>query len=198
MTPPRNVVVLALSCSSLLIAACGTSPEEPARRGTDRLLRLPSAAVPSAPPAALPTLTGGSTDDLPVVEGLPPPPPPPPQQPELPSDVLFDTGSALLKPEGVTFVQAYAVDLLQSFPTATVRLVGHTDSRGSDAENLDLSLARAQAVLEQFVIAGFPRDRVSAAGAGEGRPLQPDTSAEGNYDESVGQSNRRVEVQVSV
>lgn len=180
---------------ALLTGACAGTADAP-RLGSGRDLRMPTGDLPSAAPVTLPSVSG-TTNDLPVVRGLAPPPPPPVLKP-FPSDLLFATRSAVLTPEGVAFVQSYARHLLKDFPTASVRLVGHTDSRGTDADNVELSLSRARAVLEQFALAGFARDRLSAVGAGEGRPVKPDTSAAGVYDERLGSVNRRVEVQVRV
>lgn len=180
-----------------VLAGCGGA-EDPPRLVADRDLRLPVGAPAGASAPDLPAYSG-STDDLPIVAGIPPveiPPPPPPPEPLPPSDVLFATGSAVLTPAGITSVQDYARRLLRSRPQARVRLVGHTDSRGTTASNLELSLLRARAVLQQFVAAGFDPSRVTAAGAGEGRPLSPDTAATGVYDEARGRGNRRVEVQV--
>ena len=52
-----------------------------------------------------------------------------------------------------------------------VRVEGHTDSRGNDARNLDLSQRRANSVMEYLVSHGVDASRLEAVGYGETRPL---------------------------
>jgi outer membrane protein OmpA-like peptidoglycan-associated protein len=68
-----------------------------------------------------------------------------------------------------------------------VAIEGHTDDRGRDARNLDLSNRRAQSVMRFLVEHGIPADRLTAQGFGETRPAAPNTTSEGRA------QNRRVE-----
>ncbi len=65
---------------------------------------------------------------------------------------------------------------------------GHTSSEGTDEYNQRLSERRAQAVVAELVKRGIPRERPSAAGIGERRPIAS------NDNESGRAMNRRVEV----
>jgi len=66
-------------------------------------------------------------------------------------------------------------------------LEGHTDSRGSDAYNIDLSTRRAAAVKQKLAADyGIDADRISAVGYGESRPIASNQTAEGRA------RNRRV------
>jgi outer membrane protein OmpA-like peptidoglycan-associated protein len=67
---------------------------------------------------------------------------------------------------------------------------GHTDSRGPDHKNMELSLARADAVRAYLVSQGVPSDRIRAEGLGESRPVADNNTAEGRA------NNRRVEIVV--
>lgn len=116
--------------------------------------------------------------------------------PVIPSDVLFDTGSAELKPEATPYLTELAEDIEERHPGATLRFVGHTDSRGSEAVNLDLSRRRAEAVLEWFVVHGFQRSRLTALGAGESELQGPDFDEHGRFDDEAGARNRRVEIEI--
>jgi outer membrane protein OmpA-like peptidoglycan-associated protein len=68
---------------------------------------------------------------------------------------------------------------------------GHTDDRGSDTANQQLSQSRADAVRSFLVERGMPPDRVQAVGKGESAPLTGNDTSEGRA------TNRRVEVVVS-
>lgn len=61
------------------------------------------------------------------------------------------------------------VDLLKNNPTVSIELQSHTDSRGGDAFNLELSQKRAQSVVDYLVSRGISRSRLVAKGYGETR-----------------------------
>ncbi len=65
---------------------------------------------------------------------------------------------------------------------------GHTDSRGSESSNQDLSYRRAQTVRDYLVERGVPSEKIKAAGYGKSRPVADNASAEGRA------NNRRVEI----
>jgi outer membrane protein OmpA-like peptidoglycan-associated protein len=65
---------------------------------------------------------------------------------------------------------------------------GHTDSRGSDSYNLDLSERRAQSVRDYLVTRGVSANHCRAVGYGESRPVADNRTAEGRA------NNRRVEI----
>jgi outer membrane protein OmpA-like peptidoglycan-associated protein len=68
-----------------------------------------------------------------------------------------------------------------------IRVEGHTDDRGAEKANLDLSQRRAQAVVAYLVRKGVAAARLEAAGFGEARPIAPNDTAENRG------RNRRVE-----
>jgi outer membrane protein OmpA-like peptidoglycan-associated protein len=108
----------------------------------------------------------------------------------LPEAVLFDFGSAGLRPEAES-VLAGVVDLFRQQPRAQAEVAGHSDSVGSTAFNQSLSQARAGAVVSWLVDHGVPADRLRAAGYGATRPVA------GNATEDDRRRNRRVEITVS-
>lgn len=105
-------------------------------------------------------------------------------------DVLFDTGRAELK-AGATRTVDQLVAFLKDNPERTLAIEGYTDSVGSDAYNLRLSEARAQAVQSALTQRGVAAARISAKGLGEVSPVASNDTAEGR------QRNRRVEVVIS-
>ena len=80
-----------------------------------------------------------------------------------------------------------AVKTLNRYEGVDVRIEGHTDSVGSEAYNLLLSQRRADAVRDYLVRQGIPASRLSTSGMGEARPVAPNETAEGRF------QNRRVE-----
>ncbi|HVX67145.1 MAG TPA: OmpA family protein [Bryobacteraceae bacterium] len=106
------------------------------------------------------------------------------------SDVLFDTGSATLRP-GAREKLARVAGILQAQPGLRLEVEGHTDSVGSEEYNQRLSERRAEAVREYLVGQGLPPDSVAARGFGKDNPVASNATASGR------QQNRRVEMVVS-
>lgn len=108
----------------------------------------------------------------------------------LSGSVLFRTDEATLLPEAQTRLNQVA-DALLTKPKRTLVVEGHTDSRGDDGHNLDLSQRRADAVRSYLVSRGYDTALVVAKGIGEARPIADNTSPEGMA------NNRRVEIIIS-
>lgn len=109
----------------------------------------------------------------------------------LPGGVLFPSGGSTLSASAKVALGQVA-DALVAQPTETKILIeGHTDDRGSDTSNQQLSQARADSVRAFLIERGLPSDRVEAVGKGESSPIAGNDSSEGRA------TNRRVEVVVS-
>ena len=109
---------------------------------------------------------------------------------EIPSDVSFDSGSAQIKPNLRPVLDRFATTLNQN-PVTTVRIIGHTDNRGSDAINNPLSVNRAAATRDYLVDRGVQAGRISIDGRGSREPLADNSTADGRA------RNRRVEIFVA-
>jgi outer membrane protein OmpA-like peptidoglycan-associated protein len=103
--------------------------------------------------------------------------------------VHFDTAKATLKPESYGALSDL-IDYMTAKETAEIELSGHTDDKGDDQKNLELSQARAKAVKKYLVKKGIAEGRIKAVGYGETKPIAPNTTAFGR------QQNRRTEVKI--
>jgi chemotaxis protein MotB len=118
-----------------------------------------------------------------------------------PADVLFDSGSADLKPEATPQIDKLA-DALKQLETQippdiawVLRIDGHTDIKPitnvNFPSNWELSSARAISVVRYLIDHGIPANRLVAAGFGEFQPLDP-----GDSDEALAK-NRRIELKLT-
>ena len=106
----------------------------------------------------------------------------------LSGSVIFASGKADLLPGARAKLNQVAIALAESDPQQKIVVEGHTDSRGSDALNQDLSARRAAAVRNYLVSKGLAPERVVAQGLGPSRPISDNETAEGRA------NNRRVEL----
>lgn len=84
--------------------------------------------------------------------------------------------------------------IMHENPTLTIELASHTDSRGNDEYNMNLSQNRAQAAVDYLVSRGISRSRMEAKGYGESRLIYGKDGA--TITETQHQANRRTEFTV--
>lgn len=89
------------------------------------------------------------------------------------AEVLFDYDSSTLKP-GAYGELARVATVLNKYPQTTIRVEGHTDSKGSEDYNQKLSERRAEAVRDALIQQGVDDSRIEAAGYGETQPISSD------------------------
>ncbi len=101
--------------------------------------------------------------------------------------ILFDVNSDKIKPESAGVLKEIA-DVLKENEAIKIKIIGHTDSDGKDADNLSLSKRRAAAVKKILETDyGIEGSRMQTDGKGESAPVVPNTTKEGKA------QNRRVE-----
>jgi outer membrane protein OmpA-like peptidoglycan-associated protein len=88
------------------------------------------------------------------------------------------------------------VALLQAYPNMHIELIAHTDSRGSEKYNLDLSRDRANSAMQYLVSRGIASSRVKASGMGKAQ-LRNGCSDGVACTEQQHRVNRRIEVRVT-
>jgi OOP family OmpA-OmpF porin len=98
--------------------------------------------------------------------------------------VKFETNKDSLLPESIPILDN-AIATLKRYPEVNIEVQGHTDSRGADAYNLDLSARRAATVLK-YLTDGGVTNQLTSRGFGETDPIASNDTDEGR------QQNRRV------
>jgi outer membrane protein OmpA-like peptidoglycan-associated protein len=106
----------------------------------------------------------------------------------LSGEVLFKTNEATLLPMAQQRLDKVAQVLKEQGDGKPIVIEGHTDSRGKNEYNEDLSRRRAESVRSYLVGQGVPSDMVQAVGRGENEPIADNRSPEGRA------NNRRVEI----
>ena len=105
----------------------------------------------------------------------------------IPGDIAFDSGQAVIRPNFRSALDNFAQSLQQN-PSTTVTIVGHTDSTGSPAVNEPLSLQRADATRDYLVTRGVAANRFNIDGRGAREPVASNDTDAGRA------RNRRVEI----
>ncbi len=101
--------------------------------------------------------------------------------------IYFDVNKDVVKPESYGTLKEISTALSEN-PDIKVKIIGHTDSDGNDASNLDLSKRRAASVKNELVkVFGIEASRIETDGMGESQPVAP------NDTPSNKAMNRRVE-----
>ena len=114
----------------------------------------------------------------------------------LSGDILFDFDKDTLRPDAFPTLEKVA-EVLSSYPGAPVLIEGHTDSKGKEKYNQDLSERRANSVRTWLVEnAGADGSRIDIKGWGEAKPAVPNEKPDGSDDPEGRQQNRRVEITI--
>jgi outer membrane protein OmpA-like peptidoglycan-associated protein len=116
---------------------------------------------------------------------------------DLAADVLFDFDKADLRPAAQQTLHQ-AADIIRQKAKGTVRIEGHTDSKGNDAYNQKLSERRAASVKTWFTDKeGLRSLQFSTQGFGAKKPVVSNTKSDGSDDPEGRQKNRRVEIVIT-
>ena len=106
--------------------------------------------------------------------------------------IMFPTGGATLDTEARAVLEEAVRTLRDRTDILRIRAEGHTDTRGPDISNDQLSLQRAQAVVDYLAGLGVPSAMLEAQGYGATQPITSDTS------DMDREQNRRVEFSILV
>ncbi len=106
------------------------------------------------------------------------------------SDVRFGYDSSNLTSEAMSNLDQL-IGIFQEYPDTDILVVGHTDSKGSEAYNQGLSERRAASVVSYLKSKGIPTSRLSSLGQGEAAPRADNGTDAGRA------QNRRVEFAIT-
>ncbi len=95
--------------------------------------------------------------------------------------IMYDLGKWNLRPESMVSLEAL-VEILNDNPNITIEIGSHTDFRGSERSNEELSSKRAKSVVEFLITYGIDEERLSSRGYGESMPKEIDKATAKNYD----------------
>jgi outer membrane protein OmpA-like peptidoglycan-associated protein len=107
----------------------------------------------------------------------------------MPSDVTFGSNQDAVNRSFYAVLDDVAA-VLQQYDRSTIDIIGHADSDGADAYNLDLSQRRASNVARYLIDRGVLPARMYVEGRGESQPIASNATAEGKA------QNRRVEIMI--
>jgi peptidoglycan-associated lipoprotein len=164
----KKFVSIALVLGSIvLLASCGTKPEEQPPPPPAQTTDTSAADTPSATDE---TATQGPSGEL-LSKRI----------------VYFDYDSAEIRADSQSVVAAHA-RYLATAPAQKVRLEGHADERGSREYNIGLGERRGQSVRRALLLQGVAEVQLTTVSYGEERP------AVAGSDEQAYAANRRVEI----
>ena len=92
-------------------------------------------------------------------------------KPVLIENIFYDFDKATLRPESKEALDEL-IAMLNDNPNVTIELLAHTDRKGSDEYNINLSQRRAQSVVDYLIHGGIEKERLTAAGYGKSEPKE--------------------------
>lgn len=95
-------------------------------------------------------------------------------------NIFYDFARWDLRPESMVSLDNL-VETLNDNPNVTIELMSHTDSRGTDEDNMVLSQRRAQSVVDYLISKGIATERLEAKGYGESQPKVVDEQIAEEY-----------------
>ena len=108
--------------------------------------------------------------------------------------MLFDVDKAEFRPEADGVVRQLLAEVAARMRAPRYRVEGHTDGKGAETYNLDLSRRRAESVKLWLTRNGVAAASVGTGGFGRSRPVAPKTKPDGSEDPEGRQKDRRVEI----
>ncbi len=146
------------------------------------------AATTAAPATGAPSASSSSSSSS-TTAAVPEAAPRPPAGRTVALTVLFELNSDKLTAGAMQQLDELAAVIKAANPSERFAIEGHTDARGGDELNQELSERRAAAAIDYLALRhGIARDRLEARGYGRSRPLVPADPFDGR--------NRRVQVTI--
>ncbi len=186
-------VLLGVALATPLLSGCAASASF--KSGGEEAKAPPPPPPPPPPAAAEPV-------PAPAAAATPTPAPTPAADPnakpvlkkdrlEIPGQIVFESGSAVLKPESDAALTQLTTYLNETPRVTKLRIEGHTDNVGSPESNETLSGQRALAIKAALIAKGIKKERLLSVGFGQAKPVADNTTEDGKA------KNRRTEFHVA-
>ena len=120
-----------------------------------------------------------------------------PKEPIIIKGILYEYNSDKLTPNTMKVLDTTLLKLMQENTNITVNVAAHTDNKGSDSYNLNLSKRRAKSVVKYLVKNGIGAERLTSEGYGESQPIYPNSNEDGTDNPEGRALNRRTEFSIT-
>ncbi|MBI2967160.1 MAG: OmpA family protein [Bacteroidetes bacterium] len=111
------------------------------------------------------------------------------------NNLFFESGKATIRFESTVELER-VLKMMKENPTVKIEISGHTDSKGSDDYNMNLSQQRAAAVVKYLSDKGIEPARIVPKGYGETNPVAPNANPDGSENPDGMAKNRRIEMKI--
>lgn len=111
-------------------------------------------------------------------------------------NIYYEYGKADLTQEAFQSIDSTLFKVMLQNPEIIVEIGAHTDSKGSEGYNQNLSQRRAESVVKYLRRKGIDKNRLKAQGYGESQPIAPNTKPDGSDNPEGRALNRRTEFKV--
>jgi len=111
-------------------------------------------------------------------------------------NILYDFDSASLTADSQAKLEKGILNTMRENPGLVVEISSHTDDKGDDAYNLDLSQQRAESVVDFLTQRGIEKNRLVAKGYGETKPIASNKNEDGSDNPEGRAKNRRTEFRI--
>ncbi len=115
-----------------------------------------------------------------------------PQEP-IPINIYYEFDQSTLTKQAMATIDSTLLIVLEEIPNVTVEISSHTDSKGIDEYNKELSQKRAESVVKYLVKKGIDKARLVAKGYGEEIPVAANENPDGTDNPEGRDKNRRTE-----
>ncbi|MFB2772023.1 OmpA family protein [Pelatocladus sp. BLCC-F211] len=113
----------------------------------------------------------------------------------LPADILFYSGKDQIRPQAEKALSQVSQAISDRYPHTWLQILGHTDSVGSEADNLKLSEQQALAVQRWLSEkGGIDISLITKQGYGETQPIAPNSNSDSSENSVASQNNHRIEI----
>ncbi len=119
-----------------------------------------------------------------------------PKKPIIIRNIYYPFDEYYLTDSAKAIIDTTLLRILQENPQLIVEISSHTDSKGTEEYNMELSQKRAESVVNYLISKGISPDRLKAKGYGESQPIAPNTFPDGRDNPEGRQKNRRTEFRV--